>query len=167
MKRIVVRHYGLLPPLDWGDDCKEHFYLANKLWNTLVEIERTHQAAWQTVFERDAEYAAMKAELDALQGEIDTAWEERRKVRAKLCAKSTDEDQAAADRIKGLCLRRSELWATMKSLRRKLKPEFKTELEAVELDRRQGQGGAAEFWIVVGELQRRVRRLQYRPLPRP
>jgi predicted RNA-binding Zn-ribbon protein involved in translation (DUF1610 family) len=93
-------------------------------------------AAWHSVFEKDAEYTRLKTELDSVNVEIDKAWEERRTLRAKLRAKSTDEDQASADAIKAMTARRSELWAQLKTLRNKLKPEYKEQLDAVELDRR-------------------------------
>lgn len=40
---VVVRHYGLLPPIDWGQDCHEQLFLMNRLWNRLVEIEHEHR----------------------------------------------------------------------------------------------------------------------------
>jgi hypothetical protein len=133
---VIVRQYGLLAPLDWGDDCKEQLFLSNRLWNALVEIERTNQTEWNAVFEQNSEFSMLKTELDQLQADIEEAWEERRKNRAKVRAKATDEDQASADAIKSMTARRAELWAQLKALRNKLKPGFKDALDAVELDRR-------------------------------
>lgn len=133
---IIVRKYGLLAPINWGDDCREQLFLANKLWNTLVEIERTNQIEWNAVFEQNPEFSMLKTELDQVQSDIDAAWDERRKTRAKLRAKATDEDQASEDAIKAMTARRKELWAQLKTLRNKIKPEYREQLDAVELDRR-------------------------------
>ena len=40
-RTVLVRQYGLLPPLDWDQDCQEHLWMQNKLWNALVEIDQT------------------------------------------------------------------------------------------------------------------------------
>jgi hypothetical protein len=39
---VRVFRYGLLPPLDWGEDCEAELARQTRLWDQLVEIERAH-----------------------------------------------------------------------------------------------------------------------------
>lgn len=133
---IIVRKYHLRPPLDWGDDCQEHLWLQNRLWNALVEIERESQAAWRAVFCADAEFAAMQADMDAITAALEAAWTERKAVRANLRRKQSDADDAFDAKIKDLAKQRSDLWERMKTRRNKLKPGLKDELAAVEQARK-------------------------------
>lgn len=135
-QQVIVRQYGLRPPLDWGEDCHEQLFLQNKLWNTLVEIERDNAAQWQAVFTRDHYYAELRAELDTVLQAIDSAWEARKKARSQARAKAIPEDEAHAELIKDLAERRKDLWQTLKALRTELKPRFQADLDALELDRR-------------------------------
>lgn len=60
--------YGLLPPLDWGDDVEAEMHRQVALWNRLVEIEQAHRervravaGADPVVCELDAQVAALRA----------------------------------------------------------------------------------------------------------
>lgn len=61
--------YGLLDPLDWDQDCYEQLYLMNRLWNSLVEIERKHRKRYQALMCSDERVAPVQASLDALRQE--------------------------------------------------------------------------------------------------
>ena len=39
----VSYKYGLLAPIDWGDDCEEEISLQTVLWNKLVELENSYR----------------------------------------------------------------------------------------------------------------------------
>lgn len=46
---VMTYQFGMLAPLDWGDDCDDELRRQNVLWNNLVEIERAHIAAVRAV----------------------------------------------------------------------------------------------------------------------
>jgi hypothetical protein len=58
-KKVVIRQYGLLDPLDWDADCMKHLYLQNSLWNRLVEIEREYRERCRTIT-NSCEYISAK-----------------------------------------------------------------------------------------------------------
>ena len=41
--------YGLLPPLNWEEDCEEELRKQTALWNSLVDIERAHRERMRAV----------------------------------------------------------------------------------------------------------------------
>lgn len=69
-KRVVVRQYSLLDPLNWGQDCADHLYLRNKFWNNLVEIERDHRTSFRTIVYSDISVANMSKKIQCIKDEI-------------------------------------------------------------------------------------------------
>jgi hypothetical protein len=134
---VIVRKYDLFPPLNWGDDCRDHLYMGNELWNRLVEIEHQNQKEWHEVFEQDPDYAALKARADRISEEIDQLWEERKRRRAELRTKATPEDEAFEKAINEKKKVRSAIWADSKKLRSKLKKQFEHQLKLVETTRKE------------------------------
>src|SRR5205085_12534349 len=74
---VVVRKYGLLDPLDWGEDCQGELWRMNQLWNRCVEIERAAAQAYAALFLSDPDYAQLAGEHEGLQRQIDAAFELR------------------------------------------------------------------------------------------
>ena len=132
---IIVRRYGLLPPTDWGDDCQEQLFLANKLWNSLVQIERETTAKWHQVFARDPEYAELEVRHDAVQQDIGDALKARRQVKRKDHSGQDDANSALAKRIPELVNQRKNLLTEMKARRGQLKESFKNDLDVLEAER--------------------------------
>ena len=78
---IDVYQYGLLDPLDWDQDCQEHLWMQNTLWNQLVEIERSHTDEYRKVLAMDDIYATISAQIAARKAEQSELRAERRKLR--------------------------------------------------------------------------------------
>lgn len=63
---VIVRRYGLRPPLDWGKDCDDEMSRMTDLWNALVAIERDHRAVYFAATADDPDVAATEAARQAL-----------------------------------------------------------------------------------------------------
>ena len=66
-KQIVIRHYGLLDPLDWGLDCDEETDRAIKLWNNLVDIHEVFAQRYHDLILKDEALKAAKSNFEKLQ----------------------------------------------------------------------------------------------------
>ena len=62
--------YGLLPPLDWGEDCDAQLRMQTDLWNRLVEIARAHVESVRTIAASDPEVARLQRKLTELLAEL-------------------------------------------------------------------------------------------------
>ncbi len=118
MPRVIVRQYGLLPPLNWGEDCFEHLFLQNKLWNRLVEIERENREQYRAILGTDEEVAAINSRIEATTARIadlDARRKElRKKNRAKVGKHTAFEDEAiksAREELKSLAVQAKEIRA--------------------------------------------------------
>jgi transposase len=87
-KEFVVRQYGLLDPLDWGEDCEEQLRLQTQFWNALIEIERGHRDAYLAATADNPAVAALEARV---REEVD--------VRAALVAERRARRKAARGRV--------------------------------------------------------------------
>lgn len=132
---IVVRQYGLLAPVDWGEDCQEHLFLQNRFWNRLVEIEQQHRAAYFALMAEDAAVAGMDAQIRALLDERAEVNDQRKQLR-KAARKKVDTAvldarmQEISDRIK-------VLQPQAKALRHSAREQAKPALAALEQARRE------------------------------
>ncbi|MBV8121800.1 MAG: hypothetical protein JO081_17890, partial [Alphaproteobacteria bacterium] len=103
---ITAWQYGLLPPLDWDEECEQEMVLQVTLWNQLVRIETARRAA-----EREALVDGEPA-LAAL-------WDEFDRVLAALTALprrpplGSDPDQWRQE-VAVLRTRRHDLWLQLK-----------------------------------------------------
>ena len=80
---VIIREYGLLPPLNWDSDCQEHLWLMKKFWNRLVEIERAHREKYRAIIGADAGVTAVNQKIGAIKERIrdlDAQRKEARKV---------------------------------------------------------------------------------------
>src|SRR3989344_3836666 len=55
-KEIVIRQYGLLAPLDWGQDCEEELERMDQLWNRLVDIHEAYVIKFRCTLENDSAF---------------------------------------------------------------------------------------------------------------
>ncbi|WP_219924930.1 hypothetical protein, partial [Halomonas sp. ND22Bw] len=60
---VVVRQYGLLQPLDWGEDCATELGRMFDLWNALVRIESNFQNDYQRLLQDDPEIVKISSEI--------------------------------------------------------------------------------------------------------
>lgn len=134
---VIVRNYGCLPPLNWGDDCQEHLYLMNVFWNRLVEIEQANRAAYRALVDADDQVSVVNAEIEEIKAEIEKHGaarnEARKQHRAKTGPHTAPHDQA----IKDLKARLKEVAATAKDLRRVARAGIKEPAAALEAARRE------------------------------
>lgn len=83
----VAYQYGLLDPLDWDTDCHEQLFRMNRFWNQLVEVERTHRAAYRTLMSSVPDVAPIEARATELATEQTQLRAERKRLRQTARAK--------------------------------------------------------------------------------
>jgi hypothetical protein len=67
--QLIAYKYGLLDPLNWEADCREQLFRMNRLWNSLVEIERAHRARYREIIGQDVAIAPLQTRIEALRAE--------------------------------------------------------------------------------------------------
>lgn len=131
---IAVRKYGLLAPLDWGEDCDEQLRLMVRFWNTLVEIEQAHRAAYLALTAEDETVAAARDRLAALLARraalIAERKARRRAAKARIATDDLDEELA---QLKPLI---AEAAAALKAARAAAKARLKPRLDALDAERK-------------------------------
>lgn len=129
----LAYQYGLLDPLDWDQDCHEVLFRMNRLWNTLVQIERQHRTAYRQIVGADDAVAPLQAQLEALrtqqQGLRETRKARRQQARAKL---ATPEQDAP---LKSLATQIQRLAVQCKAARREAKERCRKPVRALETER--------------------------------
>ncbi|MGU3328120.1 zinc ribbon domain-containing protein [Methylobacterium mesophilicum] len=66
-KQIIIRHYGLLDPLDWDSDCDDELDRSIKLWNVLVVIHETYAQKYYDLILKDEALKKAKTDYEKLQ----------------------------------------------------------------------------------------------------
>lgn len=133
---ILVRQYGLQDPLDWDKDCHEHLFLMNKLWNRLVEIERENTRRYFEVVGADPAVAEVQLPLLQKIEQRRSLVVERNTRRA--AARSRQIDTGDLDEpIEVLSAEIRELTTEAKKRRQAARKLFKSELDTLELQRRE------------------------------
>ncbi|CAM2833354.1 hypothetical protein JHFBIEKO_5597 [Methylobacterium mesophilicum] len=69
-KQIVIRHYGLLDPLDWASDCDDEIDRSRKLWNNLVDIHETYAQKYYDLILKDKYLKEAKTNYEKLQEKL-------------------------------------------------------------------------------------------------
>jgi hypothetical protein len=131
---VVVRQYGLLEPLDWGDDCSAELGRMVDLWNALVEIERGARGQYQKIMQNDPAITETSAKISAVLCEQASLIARRTKMRASGQGKSyiAPINESLAD----LGGKLRELRRTAASLSKQVRVRVKNELRSVESSRR-------------------------------
>ena len=136
-KHVLVRQYGLLAPLDWDQDCQEHLWLQNRLWNTLVEIEKNHREAYFLLTGSDPELRGIEEALSALMAEKEFLIAEKKSLR-QAARKKAGVDTSAQDlRIAEIRPEIRRLAVSAKEKRKETRERMKPELDALEQKRRE------------------------------
>lgn len=93
--------YGCPASFDLPGEAVEQLFLANRLWNRLVEIHREHEAAKAAVWVSDPAVAAVQETLDAAEEAVAGVYEQARRSRvADRTTVPRDEDKAALERAR-------------------------------------------------------------------
>ncbi|MHC2108919.1 nuclease/transposase family protein [Methylobacterium sp. CM6246] len=65
-REIVIRHYGLLEPIDWHSDCDQELERVNALWNHLVDIHESYFLKYYNIILTDNDLIGAKAAYEQL-----------------------------------------------------------------------------------------------------
>ncbi|WP_419829818.1 hypothetical protein [Methylobacterium sp.] len=65
-KQVVIRHYGLLDPLDWASDCDDEIDRSRKLWNKLVDIHDEYVGKYFNIIFNDVALKEAKKNYENL-----------------------------------------------------------------------------------------------------
>jgi hypothetical protein len=133
-RRISVYRYGLLGPLDWGDDCEEELRRMTALWNRLVEIEHAHRAQVRALTAADEAVAAAEAKVATWNGKIKALYDQRAALRkeARARTKTTDLDDEIAQAKRD----RREASTIAKEARRRVRADAKDKLAELNEQRK-------------------------------
>ena len=135
-KRVVARQYGLLEPLNWDQDCVDHLYLKNKLWNTLVEIEREHRTAYRAIVDADESVAKISQRIQGLKDKVVEQDVLRKEARRQYRSRKGVHTSSFDANIKQLKQRLKELFPQDKELRKKAREQARNVLTPLELKRK-------------------------------
>jgi Putative transposase DNA-binding domain len=131
--RIGIRQYGLLPPLDWDDECEAEIDRQRHFWNNLVEIERSHREMLRKERSKDPQIADLEAQLAAISTRIDDTFVARNQLRGESRSKGNNE---LDEPLKQLTAERRALYEELKSLHREWARKNQTVLDRLEKERR-------------------------------
>src|SRR5215469_9403667 len=131
--RVGMRQYGLLPPLDWDDECEAEIDRQRHFWNNLVEIERSHREMLRKERSKDPQIADLEAQLAAISTRIDDALVARNQLRAASRSKANND---LDEPLNQLSAERWALYEKLKPLHRKWARKNQTILGRLEKERR-------------------------------
>lgn len=63
---VVIRKYGLLPPINWSDDCDSELTGIDEFWNVLVSIHEKYTGLYLDKLSEDAEFRTAKEWYDGV-----------------------------------------------------------------------------------------------------
>lgn len=137
MKEIIVRQYGLLPPMDWDEDAHEHLFLQNKLWNRFVEIERFHRKAYQTLVNEDQDVLKSESKLKKLMQIQAQSRQKKKELRAKARSKKKADTKALDATIKECVAEIKKLKIILKEQRKSSRGKNKKILAPLDNNRKE------------------------------
>ena len=150
MKKVVVRAFGAR--LRGGAEAEQLatsvFLQQNRLWNKLVEIEKTNRLAYRdALVQSDGELSDLSDRLAAEEATIEAILGARNAARAKARSKKNAEDATShSQALKSATARRKDIWTLMKACRERAKTAAKPLIEAAEVARRQQVKEAAQLF---------------------
>lgn len=136
-KSVLVRQYGLLDPLDWDQDCQEHLWLQNKLWNTLVEIDQTARGRYFALMSAEPEVEEIESRLLSLKEEKERLISEKKSLRKEVRKKAGVDTSLQDLRIAEISPEIRELAMMAKEKRAEARIRLKPYLDAIEGYRRE------------------------------
>jgi hypothetical protein len=132
-KTVVVRQYGLLAPLDWGEDCSDELRKQTAFWNALVDIEQEHRSDYHEVTSSDARVRRLQEDFERLDQELEDCVRRRKKMRSDTRKQSpTDLD----DTISRLKADRQAIAAGLKNARTEARVAIRPLLHRLEESRK-------------------------------
>jgi len=134
---VVVRKYGLLAPTNWGEDVTDELRRMNRLWNTLVEIDRYFRAEYRRIVGESQALSVLTEQILKIETERKTLIEQRGKRRAAARSKEKAGTEFLDARIKSIKAELSPLYASRKMLAKEAKEQQKLVLDAMETERRE------------------------------
>lgn len=144
----IVYKYGLLDPIDWGEDCREQLFLMNRLWNQLVEIEHGQRAQYRAIVNADDEIAPIQRRIDALNAERERLVTERNQRRQQARAK-LDMTEIKV-RLKEISAERKDLAAERKEIAARIKERIKPLADKLHAERveavKKARNAAGLWW---------------------
>jgi len=133
---VVVRHYGLLQPMDWGPDIDDELRRMNRLWNTLVEIDNYAHDQYFAIIGASQAMGTIGQEIAALEAKRETLFGERRaryaRARGKVGVDTSDIDVQIQETRAAL----HPLYAERKKRTAAAKAECAEALAALEVERK-------------------------------
>lgn len=133
---VIVRKYGMLPPLDFDKDCTEHLFLQNKLWNRLVEIEMENRATYREVSGSVGKVAPLVADIEVLEAHISDLVAERSNLRMVLKIKKGDQLKDIDLQIAEAKVKKKDLIFAIRAAKSEEKEAIKTLTEPLETARK-------------------------------
>jgi hypothetical protein len=82
-QETIIRQFGLLAPIDWGEDCEEELHRMTKLWNELVAIETANRAKYETIIAETPGLKVLRDEITRLTDAHQASVSERKDLKAK------------------------------------------------------------------------------------
>ena len=131
-KSVVVRNYGLLAPVNWGDDCFEHLYLQTKLWNRLVEIDRESRDAYRSLVGTDEAVAEVDAKIDVVKTRLSDMDLQRKNIRKEKHSKQSVHTEPLDEAIKTAKAELKDLSVQAKEIRAAAKERIKAASSAIK-----------------------------------
>jgi hypothetical protein len=133
---IKAFKYGMLEPVAGFDQAAiDVLFLRNKLWNSLVELERAHRERYRSLITgSDEELSAIQARLDQIEAERAELVRRKKQARAMVRSKKVDTSEHD-DRIDRLMAERSDLRAKAKDIRLRVKEKVKPAISDLEKER--------------------------------
>lgn len=130
--KIIVRQYGLLTPMNWGDDCFEHLCLQTKLWNRLVEIEQETRATYRAIVGTDEAVAEIDARIAEVKDRIEDMDSQRKDIRKEKRSKQSVHTEPLDGAIKAAKAELKELSSQAKEIRAAAKERIKAASTAIK-----------------------------------
>jgi hypothetical protein len=134
-KEIIVRQYGLQPPPDWDENALQVLRLQNRLWNTLVEIDHVHTAAYRNMIAAHDNVKPLEEEMGELR-ERKRRLRGERKQRRKAARTRVPTPEIDTE-LKSVAARIGELMPRIKTARQLTRRILKPQLDALERTRRE------------------------------
>lgn len=133
---IKAFKFGMLAPVSGFDQAAiDVLFLRNKLWNSLVELERSHRERYRALITgSDDELSEIQARLDQIEEERAELVRRKKQARAMVRSKKVDTSEYD-DKIDRLIAERSDLRARAKDIRLRVREKIKPAISDLENER--------------------------------
>ena len=129
---VIVRQYGLLNPINWGDDCFEHLYLQTKLWNRLVEIDRESREKYRAIVGTDEAVTEIGSKITDVKTRLSNMDTQRKELRKENRSKKGIHTEPLNEAIKVAKAELKELSVQAKEIRAAARERIKAASTALK-----------------------------------